>query len=192
MTGLLYTNPFASQAPMMPNCLSVGNLASTVSDIDNNNGPQAGAPFSGSSSDAMTQVGSPMRAPLQTPYAPTSQPGISDVSAGTDISSNSWQQRPSLQGMALQVQHCSEQNFVIARQLRADNRPLTSGTRAVLGLNEMVVIPERLAAEGPFMPTTKLSGFSATQASLLQSHILHDIASDSLVSKHAPPEFCLA
>ena len=73
-----------------------------VSDSDNV-APQAGAPFSGSSSDAMTQVGSPMRAPLQTPYAPTSQPGISDVSAGTDISSNSWQQRPSLQGMALQV-----------------------------------------------------------------------------------------
>ena len=64
---------------------------------------QTGAPFSGSSSDAMTQVGSPMKPPLQTPFAANSQPGVSDVSAGTDVSSNSWHQRPSLQGMALQV-----------------------------------------------------------------------------------------
>lgn len=64
---------------------------------------QAGAPFSGSSSDAMTQVGSPMRPAMQDPFLAASQPGVSDLSANTNASSSSQQQRPSLQGMALQV-----------------------------------------------------------------------------------------
>lgn len=98
-----------------------------------------------------------MRAPLQTPYPPTSQPGISDVSAGTDISSNSWQQRPSLQGMALQV---GSKPSSVHHALRGTQQT-SSGTRAVLRLNEWVVISEPLAAEGLFMHMAELSAFPA-------------------------------
>ena len=67
---------------------------------------QAGAPFS--NGEVVMQVptaGAAVR--QQTPFAltdtPYSQPGTSDVSANTHISDSSWQQRPSIQGMALQV-----------------------------------------------------------------------------------------
>ncbi len=63
----------------------------------------------------------------QTPFAMTdtsySQPGTSDISANTQVSDSSWQQRPSIQGMALQVgiwdvaaQHCGA--FSLSVQLQ--------------------------------------------------------------------------
>lgn len=67
---------------------------------------QAGPPFS--NGEVVMQVptaGAAVR--QQTPFAltdtPYSQPGTSDVSANTHVSDSSWQQRPSIQGMALQV-----------------------------------------------------------------------------------------
>ncbi len=67
---------------------------------------QAGPPFS--NGEAPLQVPTPEAAiRQQTPFAMTdtsySQPGNSDVSANTQVSDGSWQQRPSIQGMALQV-----------------------------------------------------------------------------------------
>lgn len=68
---------------------------------------QADLPFSNG--------GPPLQAPTpgvrQTPFAMAdtsySQPGTSDVSAGTQVSDGSWQPRPSIQGMALQVLPCN-------------------------------------------------------------------------------------
>ncbi len=67
---------------------------------------QAGPPFS--NGEVPMQVPTPGAAiRQQTPFAMTdssySQPGTSDVSANTQVSDGSWQQRPSIQGMALQV-----------------------------------------------------------------------------------------
>lgn len=76
---------------------------------------QADLPFSNG--------GPPLQAPTpgvrQTPFAMTdtsySQPGTSDVSAGTQVSDGSWQPRPSVQGMALQV---SQHTFVFISILK--------------------------------------------------------------------------
>ena len=67
---------------------------------------QAGLPFS--NGEVPLQVPTPGAAVRQqTPFAMTdtsySQPGTSDVSANTQVSDGSWQPRPSIQGMALQV-----------------------------------------------------------------------------------------
>ena len=64
---------------------------------------QAGVPYSNGA--APLQVPTPGAAVRQTPFAMTdtsySQPGTSDVSAGTHVSDGSWQPRPSVQGMTL-------------------------------------------------------------------------------------------
>lgn len=66
---------------------------------------QAGVPYS--NGGGPLQVATPGAAVRQTPFAMAdtsdSQPGTSDMSGGTHASDGSWQQRPSIQGMALQV-----------------------------------------------------------------------------------------
>lgn len=66
---------------------------------------QAGVPYSNGA--APSQIPTPGAAVRQTPFAMAdtsdSQPGTSDMSGGTHASDGSWQQRPSIQGMALQV-----------------------------------------------------------------------------------------
>ena len=66
---------------------------------------QAGVPYSNGATPM--QVPTPGAVVRQTPFAMTdtsySQPGTSDASAGTHVSDGSWQPRPSIQGMALQV-----------------------------------------------------------------------------------------
>lgn len=68
---------------------------------------QAGVPYTRGGSPR--QVPTPGAAATQTPFAMAatsdSQPGTSDVSGGTHVSDGSWQHRPSIQGMALQVSH---------------------------------------------------------------------------------------
>ncbi|KAL3160650.1 hypothetical protein ABBQ32_010571 [Trebouxia sp. C0010 RCD-2024] len=66
---------------------------------------QAGVPYSNGA--APSQIPTPGAAVRQTPFAMAdtsdSQPGTSDMSGGTHASDGSWQQRPSIQGMALQM-----------------------------------------------------------------------------------------
>ncbi|DBA89209.1 hypothetical protein WJX77_000076 [Trebouxia sp. C0004] len=66
---------------------------------------QAGPPFSNGGPMQLPTPGAATR--QQTPFAMTdtsySQPGTSDVSANTQVSDGSWQPRPSIQGMALQM-----------------------------------------------------------------------------------------
>ena len=66
---------------------------------------QTGPPFS--NGEIPLQVPTPGAAVRQTPFDMTdtsySQPGTSDNSGGTHVSDGSWQPRPSIQGMALQV-----------------------------------------------------------------------------------------